>query len=104
MIGLEWSIANIVIVLVLCLIYVRVKQLESRFTGILRLNAKIDALLTSTGIRFDFLTSLPDGVAQALESGEKIQAIKRYRRVTGAGLGEAKEFIDFIQSRERDSA
>jgi hypothetical protein len=104
MIGFEWSIADIFLVLILCLIYVRVKQVEGRLAGILRLDAKIDALLSSSGVQFDFQTNLPDGVAQALESGEKIQAIKHYRRATGAGLEEAKEFIEFIQRREKEGA
>ena len=100
MIGFEWSTADIVIVIVLGLLYVRISTLQKRLTGIMKLNAKIDAILRSSGIPFDFLRNLPEGGAQALRSGKKIEAIKAYRHATGAGLEESKEFIEFIQSRE----
>ncbi len=35
-----------------------------------------------------------DAITEALESGQKIQAIKIYRDATGKGLKEAKEFVD----------
>jgi hypothetical protein len=38
--------------------------------------------------------ALPPTVAEALKSGNKIEAIKRLRGITGLGLKEAKDWID----------
>jgi ribosomal protein L7/L12 len=40
-----------------------------------------------------------DEIRTLLETGQKIEAIKRYREMTGAGLAEAKEAIDAIERR-----
>jgi hypothetical protein len=37
---------------------------------------------------------LPPTVAEALEAGNKIEAIRRLRGITGLGLKEAKDWID----------
>jgi hypothetical protein len=37
---------------------------------------------------------VPADVVSLVAAGKKIQAIKRYRQLTGASLGEAKTFID----------
>lgn len=39
---------------------------------------------------------LPEALYDALRRGKKIEAIKIYREVTGAGLGEAKSAVDRI--------
>ncbi len=41
-------------------------------------------------------TGMPAGVVELARAGNKIAAIKEYRRITGAGLSEAKEAIDAI--------
>ena len=38
-----------------------------------------------------------DEIRALLESGQKIEAIKRYREMTGAGLAEAKEAVEAIE-------
>jgi ribosomal protein L7/L12 len=38
-------------------------------------------------------------VLDALKRGEKINAIKEYRLVTGVGLKEAKDFVEEIERR-----
>jgi ribosomal protein L7/L12 len=38
-------------------------------------------------------------VADALQRGRTIEAIKEYREATGAGLKEAKEYVEEVQSR-----
>ena len=43
--------------------------------------------------------AVPDGVLEALRSGNKIEAIKRYREATGAGLAEAKDFVEGVERR-----
>jgi hypothetical protein len=64
-----------------------------------RVEAKINLLLEHAGIEFDPYKGLPQEVADAVRRGEKIQAIKLYRRATGASLREAKEFIEDVQRR-----
>jgi hypothetical protein len=61
------------------------------------MDAKIDALLKTAGIHFDRLQDVPAGVREALQRGETILAVKRYRQATGVGLKEAKEFVDEIR-------
>ena len=43
--------------------------------------------------------NLPAGIADALQSGQKIKAIKLYRLSSGVGLKEAKDFIEAVQRR-----
>jgi len=38
-------------------------------------------------------------VRDLLRSGRKIQAIKAYREATGAGLKDAKDYVDGMQRR-----
>lgn len=42
-------------------------------------------------------TGLPPGVAELVRSGNTIAAIKEYRRVTGAGLADAKRAVEGIR-------
>jgi ribosomal protein L7/L12 len=44
-----------------------------------------------------------DEIRGLLESGQKIEAIKRYREMTGAGLAEAKEAVEAIERRSAPS-
>ena len=62
-------------------------------------DGKLDALLKHAGVEYNPYDNLPDQVVQALQRGEKIQAIKHYREVTDAGLKEAKDFIEEVQER-----
>jgi hypothetical protein len=72
----------------------------ARFQGRLsRLEAKLDLLLKNAGIAFDPVADLPPPVVEALQRGDKIQAIKHYRDATGADLVQAKEFIEEVQRR-----
>jgi hypothetical protein len=64
-----------------------------------RLEAKLDALLAHEGIVFDPYSDVPAPVADALRRGKKIEAIKQYRAATGAGLQEAKDFVEELERR-----
>jgi len=98
------DIVTIIMVVVLGIIYVRLSDLEKRLTASLRLDAKLDALLKHAGIQFDLGGSLPQEAVQALERGNKIEAIKHYRAATGVGLKEAKDFIEEVQREPRKGA
>ena len=64
-----------------------------------RIDAKLDALLEHSGIKYDPLEHVHDEVVEALKRGDKIQAIKVYRAVTGIGLKEAKEYVEDVQRK-----
>jgi hypothetical protein len=53
----------------------------------------------STSISDDDLRRIRDAVF----AGRKIQAIKHYRDCTGIGLKEAKDFVDAVERRLRES-
>ena len=61
-----------------------------------RSEAKIDLLLKHAGITYDPHANVPQGVVEALRAGRKIEAIRQYRMATGAGLKEAKEFVESL--------
>ena len=83
------------VVVILC----RLSALEKRVATISHIDGKLDALLKNAGVEYNPYDNLPDQVVQALQRDEKIQAIKHYREATGAGLKDAKEFIEEIQER-----
>ncbi|MCO1577703.1 ribosomal protein L7/L12 [Crossiella sp. SN42] len=67
----------------------RARRLERRLVDV---EAKLDALLAHHGV------SLPEPEFPAVRAlalgGRKIEAIKRYREQTGAGLKEAKDAVE----------
>jgi hypothetical protein len=48
-------------------------------------------------------TDTKSEILDALQRGEKIEAIKLYREVTGVGLKEAKDFVDELMIRNAAS-
>src|SRR5688572_5608778 len=99
------SILAIGILIGVCtaVVLVRLAQVERRLARLSRLDAKVDALLKTAGISFDALHDVPPGVRDAIEQGETILAIRRFREATGAGLKEAKEYIDEVRRRTATS-
>ena len=60
-----------------------------------RLEEQVGLLSERAGIPFDDpAAGLPPDVVALARSGRKIQAIKLYQELTGAGLGEAKDVVD----------
>lgn len=84
----------------IALIFTRLSALERRLNRLSRVDAKVDALLKNAGVQFDEFQDVPADVREALEHGETILAIKRFRAATGAGLKEAKEFVDEVRRRK----
>ncbi len=64
-----------------------------------RLEGKLDALLKHEGVQFDPYADVAPAVLGALSRGKKIDAIKEYRAATGAGLQDAKEYVEELQRR-----
>ena len=81
------------------ILFMRLRAIDHRLNRLSRLDAKVDALLRASGVKFDELQDVPTGVREALERGETILAIKRFRQATGAGLKEAKDFVDEVRRR-----
>jgi ribosomal protein L7/L12 len=95
----EVSILGGIVVVAIALLVIRLSALEQRLNRLSRLEAKVDALLKNAGIHFDPFRDVPADVREALERGETIVAIKRFRQSTGAGLKEAKDFVDEVRRR-----
>jgi ribosomal protein L7/L12 len=98
----EVSIISGIVGAVIALLFIRLSALEQRLNRLSRLDAKVDALLKNAEIHFDPFRDVPMDVREALERGETIAAIKRFRESTGAGLKEAKAFIDEVRRRSAD--
>lgn len=80
-------------------IILRLASREPHSRALSRVEGKLDALLKHQGIQFDPYSDLPAPVLDALRRGKKIEAIKEYRAATGAGLKDAKEFVEELQRR-----
>lgn len=77
----------------------RVSAVADRLAGLSRLEAKIDLLLKHAGLAYDPYKNVPAAVADAVQRGQKIEAIKLYRTATGVGLKEAKDCVEEIARR-----
>jgi ribosomal protein L7/L12 len=77
----------------------RAAAVEQRLRALSRVEGKLDALLKHQGIRFDPYGEVPQPVLDAVRSGRKIEAIKAHRAATGAGLAQAKEYVEEVQRR-----
>jgi ribosomal protein L7/L12 len=61
-----------------------------------RTEAKVDLLLKQAGLTYDPRANVPPGVLEALQAGQKIEAIRQYRMATGVDLKTAKEFVESL--------
>ena len=85
--------------LIVAAIVVRMTSGKHHLRALSRLEAKVDVLLKHEGIQFDPYSDTPPPVLDALRRGKKIEAIKEYRVATGAGLREAKDYVEELQRR-----
>jgi ribosomal protein L7/L12 len=85
--------------LILTGIAMKVFSMESRTAASWRIEAKLDLLMKHAGIEYEPFNALSAEVQDALQRGQKIEAIKLYRQATGVGLKEAK---DAVEAAERD--
>jgi ribosomal protein L7/L12 len=82
------------LVIGLSLIRTTLAVVERRLRALWQVEAKLDLLLQHANIQFDPYKSLPAEVTEAVRHGERVRAIKLYRDASGAGLKEARDFID----------
>ena len=96
-------VVSILLVLVLMLsLQWRLTEIERQVGRVARLDVKLDLLLKHAGVEYDPYKTLPPEVINALQNGQKIQAIKLYREASGVGLKDAKDFIEDAQRRAGD--
>jgi ribosomal protein L7/L12 len=65
-----------------------------------RIERQVLAISEHLGLPFDspLRAQVPDEVASLVAEGNKLAAVRRYRELTGAGIGEAQEAIDQLAS------
>ena len=93
------SIGILVLFLLLTLLGRRLISMEKRLATLIPIEAKLDLLLKAARLEYDPLGNLPGDVVKALQGGQKIEAIKRYREVMSVSLAEAKSAIEEAQRR-----
>lgn len=91
------ALASLIAAFIPIIILLRVFSIESRLAALSKLDAKLDLLLKQAGIDDDPRKNIPQGVADALKRGEKIEAIRLYRGATGVGLKEAKDAVEAME-------
>jgi len=101
---LPYLILIVLIGLIVVSLQTRFAAVNRRLDRLARLERKVDAILKHLGVSFDPFGDIPADALAALREGRKVEAIKRYREATGAGLAEAKERIDEALSRATSSS
>jgi len=78
-----------------------IEDIRKRMSALRRIEMKLDLLLQHANIEFEPYKGLPPEVVDALQRGEKLEAIKAYYKVRGRNLSlkEAKKFIEDVQRR-----
>ncbi|MFC7303833.1 ribosomal protein L7/L12 [Streptomyces monticola] len=75
------------------------RKIERADRRVARVERKLDAVMAHLGISEpDPLGTELSRVTDLLDRGRKIEAIKVYREVTGAGLKEAKDAVDRVEA------
>jgi hypothetical protein len=98
--GAMFVFGALVASIILGSVALRLIEMRSRMgTLFYRVDAKLDLLLKQANIKFDPYANLPREIVDAVQAGQKIQAIKLYRETTRVGLKEAKDFIEEFQRR-----
>ena len=77
-----------------CMLWSHIAVLRKRLA---RVEGKLDVLLKNAGLQYDPFSDIPDDVADAIRSGDKMLAIKLYREATGSNLRDAKELVEDVQ-------
>lgn len=78
----------------------QVASIHRSVSALSRIEAKLDLLLKDAGVPVeDTFADVPPPVVEAIWAGNKIEAIRRYREASGAGLKESKEFVEEVQRR-----
>jgi ribosomal protein L7/L12 len=83
----------------------QVREINDGLQGIRKrqweIERKLDAVLKHVGVQFDPYGAAPPLVLEALRAGDNVEAIRRYRKITGASRREAREFVEEVQRRAK---
>ena len=69
--------------------------------NLVSIERKLSMLTEHFKLKWDPTVGVPDDVLTKIRAGNKIEAIKRYRELTGRGLKESHELIEEIDRRIR---
>jgi hypothetical protein len=69
--------------------------------SILQIDRKLTMLTEHFKLKWDPTVGVPEQVLAKIRAGNKIEAIKLYRELTGKGLKESHDLIDEIDKRIR---
>lgn len=61
-----------------------------------RINTKLNKIAEKVGVSSEVSDELIGELKNLISEGKSVKAIKRYRNVTGVGLKESKEYIDYL--------
>lgn len=86
-------ILGLAVVGLLMIIVTSIKQMQS---DIARINANLNKIAKQVGVE----DTITDELKGLLLEGKRIEAVKKYRIATGAGLVEAKEYVDSLKEQE----
>ena len=84
----------LIVGLVLPLLLIQVLVPKSPDANLLRLERKIDLILEHLGL--DLNQGVREKIMEIMKADKKIEAIKIYREQTGAGLKEAKDYVESL--------
>lgn len=68
---------------------------------IARTNLTLDKIAKHMGIPDTPAINIDDELKMLIADGKKIEAVKRYRMVTGYGLKESKEYVDSLTNQQK---
>lgn len=86
-------ILGLAVVGLLIIIVASIKQMQS---DIARINKNLNKIAKQVGVE----DTITDELKGLLLEGKRIEAVKKYRIATGAGLVEAKEYVDSLKEQE----
>lgn len=72
---------------------------NNKSNEIKQIKITLDAIVEHLGISSSKPENIDDELADLINRGKKVKAIKRYREVTGYGLKESKDYIDNLFER-----
>lgn len=78
---------------VVLLLMSKISQLKEDMA---RMSATLNAIAKQVDVPDPINDELKNSILELISKGEKIKAIKEYRTTTGAGLVEAKQYIDSL--------
>ena len=74
-----------------------INQLKS---DIARIQISLDNIAKEVGVSDEINIDLKDLILELISKGEIVRAVKEYRTATGAGLVEAKNYIDSLSEKD----